>query len=122
MKRTWFHLLGILLMLTVPAGCGNNGNPTRKIDFIPLNSIDIVPQNPKAAAGTNTRFTAIGHYGDPSTFQYTEDITNQVSWSSSDTSVLTFSSEPASAGFATAGVPGMATVTATADSISSELS
>ncbi len=123
MKRTWLRLLGILLLLTVPAGCGDNGRATRKIDFLPLKSIEIVPQNPdKAAAGTNTRFTAIGHFGDSSDLQFTRDITTEVSWSSLDTSVLSFSSDPALGGFATAAAAGTTTVKATADSIFSDLS
>lgn len=121
MKRDCLCLLGLLLLLTALAGCGESNKPTRSIDFVPLNSIEITSQNPQAAAGTTNRFTAIGHYGGPSTFQFTRNITGQVSWTSSDPSVLSFSSDPALAGFATAAAAGTVTVTATLDGVSADL-
>jgi len=119
MKQSCTRLL-LLLLLLVSAGCGGGGEPTRNIDFIPLSSITITSQNPQAAVGTSNRFSAIGIYGDPSTFQFTRDITSQVTWASDNTDVLTFST-PAAAGFATSLVADSVTVTATFDTIHADL-
>jgi len=121
MKRDCLCLLGLLLLLTALTGCGESNKPTRSIDFVPLNSIEITSQNPQAVAGTTNRFTAIGHYGGPATFQFTRNITGQVSWTSSDPSVLSLTSDPALAGFATAATAGTVTVTATLDGVSADL-
>ncbi len=113
MVRSCFRLLGWLLVVTAFTGCGQNDEPTRQIDFVPLSSLEIVSQNSQAAAGTTNRFTAIGHYGNPATFQFTRDLTSQVTWASTNPAVLTVSNDPALAGLASAGVAGTATVTAT---------
>lgn len=119
MKPTCTRLL-VLLLLMFSAGCGSNADPTRVIDFIPLKSIEITSQNPQAAPGTKNQFTAIGHYGDPTTIQFTRDITSQVTWSSSNTEVLTLS-DPSAAGLATTVAAGTAEVTATFDTIRAAL-
>lgn len=113
MTRSCFRLLGWLLLLTACTGCGQNDAPTRQIDFVPLSTLEIVSQNPQAAAGTTNRFTAIGHYGNPATFQFTRDLTSQVTWASANPAVLTVSNAPDLAGLANAGGAGTATVTAT---------
>ena len=94
MIRSCFRLLGWLLVVTAFTGCGQNDEPTRQIDFVPLSSLEIVSQNPQAAAGTTNRFTAIGHYGNPATFQFTRDLTSQVTWASTNPAVLTVSNDP----------------------------
>lgn len=103
----------VLLLLMILSGCGSSNDPTRPIDFIPLKSIEITSQHPRIAVGTSNHFTAIGHFGDPTTFQFTRDITGQVAWVSSDAAVLSFSADPASAGLASAVTAGTVTVTAT---------
>jgi len=120
MKLTCTRLL-VLFLLLVFAGCGGIDDPTRSIDFVPLRSIEITSQNAQVAAGTANRFTAIGHYGGSENYQFTRNITSQVTWVSSDPSVLSFSIDPASAGLATAGVAGTVQVAATMATIHGEL-
>jgi hypothetical protein len=55
-----------------------------------LTGISVTPSNPAIATNTSQPFTAIGIYSDNTT----QDLTNAVTWSSSDTTVATVS-EPA---------------------------
>lgn len=120
MTRTCLRLLGVLLLASL-AGCGTGESPTRSIDFVPLTAIEIVSQNPQAAVGTSNRFTAIGHYGDPTTFQFTRDITDQVTWASSDATVLRINDTVGLKGFGEALTAGNTTVSATLGAISASL-
>ena len=127
MMRFWLGLLGLLLVVALP-GCGSDTQPTREIDFLPLNSIEITSANldstsgdPQAAAGTTNRFKATGHYGDPATFQFTRDITDQVTWTSTDTAVLTVSNATDLTGLGTAVAAGQTTVTAELDGVQGSL-
>ena len=70
-----------------------------------LNSIGISPDNPSIPAGTTLQFTATGYLND----QTSQDITTEVTWSSSNTSVATINSS----GLATAMAAGITTITAT---------
>ena len=74
-----------------------------------LNSIAVTPVNPTTAAGGSQQFTATGTYSDGST----ANITTQVTWSSSNTSVATINAS----GLATAVAAGTSTITATQGSI-----
>ena len=91
----------LLIGLALPiAGCTN-----------PLvDSIVVSPTSQTVAAGQTTQFTATGTYGHgsghPST---TQDVTTQVTWSSSSTAVATINSS----GVATGVSAGTATITAT---------
>ena len=69
-----------------------------------LNSISISPDNPSTPAGTTVQFKATGYLND----QTSEDITTEVTWSSSNTSVATINSS----GLATAIAQGTTTITA----------
>ncbi|HWG76944.1 MAG TPA: PilC/PilY family type IV pilus protein [Steroidobacteraceae bacterium] len=62
-------------------GFGTNPPPT-------LNSITVNPPNPSVTEGLTVEFTATGHYSDGST----RDLTTQVGWASSVTSVATIDS------------------------------
>jgi hypothetical protein len=73
-----------------------------------LTSLTVIPFDPSIAAGTTQQFTALGTYSD-NTFQ---DLTAQVTWSSSDTTIAAISNDPGSAGLAQGIVAGGATVTA----------
>jgi hypothetical protein len=48
----------------------------------------VLPATPSAVVGTTVQFRAIGTYSDNST----QDLTNQVAWSSSNTAVATITS------------------------------
>lgn len=73
-----------------------------------LSSIDVTPANPSVAAGLPVTLQATGHYSDGST----QDLTDQVSWQSSDETVVAVSNASGSRGQAATLAPGSATVTA----------
>jgi hypothetical protein len=75
-----------------------------------LVSIDITPENPSIAAGGKQQFTATGTGADNTTL----DITNDVTWSSSNTTVATIDT----AGLATSYAEGTTVITATLGEIS----
>jgi uncharacterized protein YjdB len=73
-----------------------------------LVSIAVTPPNPSIPAGLSEQFTAIGTYTDNTT----QDLTSQVSWSSSDVAVATISNAQGSNGLATAIATGSTSITA----------
>jgi hypothetical protein len=91
----------------------NSSNYWVDLAFIPtaaLNSITVTPANPSIKAGSTQQFKATGTYSDNST----QDITSQVSWSSSNTAVATING----AGLASGIAGGSTTITATQASVS----
>jgi hypothetical protein len=68
-------------------------------------SIAVTPTNPSIATGSTQAFTATGTYSNGST----QNLTSQVVWTSSSTSVATINNT----GLATAGNPGNTTISAT---------
>lgn len=79
-----------------------------------LVSIAITPTDPSIALGTTQQFTATGTYTDNST----QDITSQVTWSSSNATIATISNTLGSYGLATSAGVGSATISATSGTIS----
>jgi uncharacterized protein YjdB len=73
-----------------------------------LVSLQIDPPNPTILKGNSQPFTATGTYTDNTT----QDLTVQVTWSSSLTSVATISNVAGSQGVATSVAPGVTTITA----------
>lgn len=73
-----------------------------------LVSIEVTPGNPSIALGTTSQFTATGIFSDSTT----QNLTSQVSWSSSDSAVATISSASPTNGLATSVGAGVATITA----------
>jgi uncharacterized protein YjdB len=69
-----------------------------------LNGIAVSPASPSIPAGLTQQFNATGYYND----QTTQDMTMQVTWSSSNTGVATINSS----GLATAVAAGTTTITA----------
>jgi len=87
-----------------------SGNTIFTVTSAGLTSISITPTNPNVARGATQQFTAIGAYSDGTSL----DITSQVTWRSTNTSVVTVNST----GLAATVAPGTATITATSGNIS----
>jgi trimeric autotransporter adhesin len=66
---------------------GISGSTTLEVTAASLVSIEIDPVNPSIAVGFEVQFTAIGHFNDLTT----ENLTNQVKWSSSHPNVAVIS-------------------------------
>ena len=100
---------------TITATSGSvSGNTNFSVTTATLESISVSPTNPSSAKGTTESFTATGIYTD----SHTQDLTTQVTWSSSNTSVATISSAVGSEGLATAEDKGTVTITATSGTVS----
>ncbi|HKD04000.1 MAG TPA: Ig-like domain-containing protein [Terriglobales bacterium] len=100
-------------MTTITATSGSSSGSTLLTITAPavtLQSITVAPANASLVLGKTQAFTATGHYSDGST----QNLTTQVIWSSSMTSVATI----ASGGLATSVSVGSTTVTATLGSTS----
>lgn len=91
-------------------GTGNGGTNGGSGTTATLDSIAVTPTNPSIAPENSQQFTATGTYSDGTT----KDITNEVTWSSSDTSVATIDGS----GYATAITAGTTTITATLGGVS----
>lgn len=78
--------------LTVTTSSGNGGGSGAT-----LTSIAITPATASIAAGTTEQFTATGAYSDSTT----QNLTNQVAWSSSNTGAATIGNAGLAAGVAT---------------------
>ncbi|MGB0895458.1 MAG: beta strand repeat-containing protein [Parashewanella sp.] len=96
----------------ITSGSNNRGNSS-SITVTPakLTSIQITSANRSIPKGNNEQFTAIGTYSDNSTM----DITNSVSWNSSETSVSTINM----AGLANGVTEGQVSISASDDGINS---
>ncbi|MCW8125219.1 Ig-like domain-containing protein [Microbulbifer halophilus] len=81
-----------------------------------LESLQVTPTNPSVAKGFDQQFTATGLFDDGTSL----DLTTQVSWSSSSTSVATISNDSGSKGLATSVASGETTISASVDSVSGE--
>ncbi|MCP4570823.1 MAG: hypothetical protein GY838_00580, partial [bacterium] len=80
-----------------------------------LEAIEIAPYNPEIAKGQEQQFTAIGHYSDDST----QEITEQVTWTSSNPSVAVISNQDELSGLANGGAQGTSTISAALDEVTS---
>jgi hypothetical protein len=87
---------------------GVSGSATVDVSSATLVSIDVSPFAPAIAKGTQLQFSALGNYSDGST----QDLTSQVTWSSSDAGIAAISNAAGSQGLATGVGLGTATITA----------
>jgi trimeric autotransporter adhesin len=99
---------------TIRAKSGSmSGSRTLTVTTATLQSIQVTPVNPDVALGTTRQFTATGIFSDDSV----QDLTQQVTWSSSAGAVASLSNAAGSKGLATPSGVGSATVSATLDSV-----
>jgi hypothetical protein len=95
---------------TVTATSGSvSGATGLTVTAATLSALQVTPANPTIAKGTTQQFVATGIYTDLTT----QDLTAQVTWSSSATTVATISNAAGTQGLATAVAQGGATITAT---------
>src|SRR5207247_3561670 len=83
---------------------GVSGSTPLTVTAATLSTITVTPTTPSIANGTNQQFTATGTYSDFTT----QDLTTQVTWSSSNIAFATIDS----AGLATSVAAGTTTITA----------
>ncbi len=91
------------------------GSTDLTVDPATLVSIDISPTDPSTPMGVQQQFSASGNFSDGTV----QDLTEQVTWSSSNTGVAAVSNAAGSSGMATPVAPGTAAIIATIDGISS---
>ena len=113
----------VLGLLGPLAGCGNDRRgggdtaaappTTTATATATLRSVEVTPTNAQAAAGTTVQFTATGVYTDNST----RDLTGQVTWASSASTVAAVSNPVGSNGLVTAAGVGSTTVSATSGNV-----
>jgi trimeric autotransporter adhesin len=102
--------LVVSLCLSFLSACGGGSlGPGIGKSTVTLQSIQISPSTASISLGQNQQFTATGHYSDGSS----KDITNSVTWASSNTGVATISGS----GLATSHSIGSATISAVSGNI-----
>lgn len=98
-------------LTTITATMGNvSGNTSLSVTNASLVSIVVSPPDAQIAQGTTQQFTAVGVFSDAST----QNVTNSVTWSSSNVATATISNN----GLATGIASGDATITAALGSVS----
>ncbi len=91
-----------------------NGSTSLTVNAANLNSISIQPANGSIAQGTRLQLAAIGTFNDGGT----RNITHQVNWSSSDTTIAPIG---ASSGLLFGAAPGLVTITAALGSVTASV-
>jgi uncharacterized protein YjdB len=114
--RVRYRTALIILVSALIAGCGggsdHTSNPTTP--GVRLSQIDVEPSNRSIANGTSMEFTATGIYSDGTN----QDLTTQVTWSSSDAGIATISNTVGTVGIATSVAAGTTTITAAMSGVS----
>ncbi|MBK7537264.1 MAG: Ig-like domain-containing protein [Myxococcales bacterium] len=93
---------------------GVTGTSAGTVTAATLNSIAVAPATASISEGSTQQYTATGTYSDNSTL----DLTDQVTWSSSDTAMAQISNAAGSHGLATGISAGNVTITATMGAVS----
>jgi uncharacterized protein YjdB len=92
---------------------GIQGSAALAVTAATLTSIVITPPDPSVADGTTVQLTATGDFSDGTT----EDLTDEVSWTSSNGTIAQVSDVPNTQGLVTALAVGNTSITATLDGI-----
>ena len=102
--------IGMTLLIGLLAACGSGAgtSPNNITTGASLKSVEVTPANAHFAAGTTLQMSATAIYSD-GTF---DDVTSQVSWTSSNTAVTSVSNTNSTQGLAAAVAPGSVTVSA----------
>lgn len=108
-------LFTALLLAVFAGGCGCGGGGGSSIDLV---SLEVTPADPTIERGVQQQFTATGIFSDNSR----RDLTNDVTWSSSEESVATISNESGSKGLAAGIAAGTTTIVATSGNIAATTS
>jgi hypothetical protein len=90
------------------------GTTTLTVTAATLDAITVTPVGASIAAGTTLQLAATGTYSDGTT----QDLTFQVTWTSSDAAIATVSNAPSTKGLATGVGAGTATLTAAFQGVS----
>jgi uncharacterized protein YjdB len=102
--------------ITVAAGyLGKSGTTTLVVSTATLSSIAVAPTPLSLAKGATQRLTATGSYSDSSTY----DLTNVVTWLSTDATIASVSNANGSRGLLTAVGTGSAAITANLQTVTS---
>ncbi|WP_115702700.1 beta strand repeat-containing protein [Legionella sainthelensi] len=100
---------------TISATLGSvSGSTSLTVNAAALTSITVTPNNASLANGLQLQYTATGHYSNGTT----QDLTTQVVWASSNTTVAVISNAAGSNGLATGTSQGGTTISATMGAIS----
>ena len=100
--------IGDTAITALDPGSGISGSELLTVTAAALVAIDVTPEDPSIALGTEQAFGATGTYTDGST----QDLTAAVTWSSSAPAVAVLSNAMGSAGLATSLAVGIALVSA----------
>jgi hypothetical protein len=104
MAKSALCLVSIILLACVLVQCNQPAS---------LNAIQVIPNAPALTSGQTVQFKAIGSYQNNTHPVITRDITNEVDWASSSTSVSTINTTGLAAGVST----GNTTITASLNGI-----
>jgi hypothetical protein len=98
--------VGSTLVTATDASSGISGSSVLDVTAAVLTSLAVTPTNPSIASGTGVAFTAIGTFSDLTT----QDLTDMVTWSSSNGAVAAISNASGSEGLATSVAAGSTTI------------
>jgi uncharacterized protein YjdB len=101
--------MGTTTITATHPGSDVSGSATLTVTAVELISITVTPANPSLALGTSQQFSATGTYSDTTT----QDLTDAVTWSSSNESMATISNASGSKGLAGSVAVGSTTISAT---------